>query len=276
MFLIGMVARILRPGCKLDYMLTIEGDQGVWKSKMCSVLAGEYFSDHLPDITGKECSQHLRGKWLVEVAELRAYSRAAIDHFKEFLTRDTERFRPPWGRKEVHEPRQCVFVGTTNKELYLRDETGNRRFWPVKIGKIDLDSLQRDRDQLFAEAVYRFRKGEAWWPDGEFERATIADEQETRYEADVWEQPIADFLARLPEGTLLQPKRTTILSIATHALDFEDERPTSKDEPRGTPINRLGIADQRRIAAVLTHLEWVPKRNRRERWWEPKPGRVTR
>jgi Virulence-associated protein E len=91
MFLIGMAARIYRPGCKLVYMMTIEGDQGVWKSKMCAALAGEYFSDHLPDITGKECSQHLRGKWLVEVAELRAYSRAAIDHFKEFLTRDVER-----------------------------------------------------------------------------------------------------------------------------------------------------------------------------------------
>ena len=270
MFLIGMVARILRPGCKLDYMMTIEGDQGVWKSKMRSVLAGEYFSDHLPDITGKECSQHLRGKWLIEVAELRAYSRAAIDHFKEFLTRDTERYRPPWGRKEVLEPRQCVFIGTTNKDLYLRDETGNRRFWPVKIGVIKLDCLQQDRDQLFAEAVYRFRKGEPWWPDAEFERKTIADEQETRYEADVWEQPIADFLARLPEGDLLRPKRTTILNVAIYALDFEDERPTSKDEPRGTPINRLTIPDARRIAAVLTHLDWVPKRKKNERWWEPK------
>jgi predicted P-loop ATPase len=92
MFLIGMVARIMRPGCKLDYMMTIEGPQGLWKSKMCALLVGdEYFSDHLPDITGKECSQHLRGKWLIEVAELRAYSRAAIDTFKEFVTRETER-----------------------------------------------------------------------------------------------------------------------------------------------------------------------------------------
>jgi predicted P-loop ATPase len=274
MFLIGMVARVRRPGCKLDYMMTIEGDQGVWKSKMCSVLAGEYFSDHLPDIPGKECSQHLRGKWLIEVAELRAYTRAAIDQFKEFLTRDTERYRPPWGRKEVHEPRRCVFIGTTNKDLYLRDETGNRRFWPVKIGIIKLDYLQQDRDQLFAEAVYRFRKGERWWPEAAFERTTIAAEQEARYEPDAWEKPIADFLARLPEGDLLRPKRTTILDIAIYALDFEEERPTSKDEPRGTPINRLSPNDQQRIFRVLTHLQWEPKRDKRERWWQPKtaPG----
>ena len=270
MFLIGMVARILRPGCKLDYMMTIEGDQGVWKSKMCSVLAGEYFSDHLPDITGKECSQHLRGKWLVEVAELRAYTRSAIDQFKEFLTRDVERYRPPWGRKEVHEPRQCVFIGTTNKALYLKDETGNRRFWPVKIGIIKLDCLQRDRDQLFAEAVYRFRQGEPWWPDADFERVTIAAEQEARYEADVWERPIADFLARLPEGDLVQPKRTTILDVALGALGYEDGPPADRDDPRGTPINRLGHPDQNRIARVLTHLQWEPKRNKRERWWQPK------
>ena len=268
MFLIGMVARILRPGCKLDYMMTIEGDQGVWKSKMCSVLAGEYFSDHLPDITGKECSQHLRGKWLIEVAELRAYSRAAIDQFKEFLTRDTERYRPPWGRKEVHEPRQRVFIGTTNKELYLRDETGNRRFWPVKIGTIKLDCLQQDRDQLFAEAVHRFRKGERWWPEAEFERETIAAEQEARYEADVWEQPIELFLRG--------KTKTTIMEIAIGALGYEPHRPgivINKDEPqplRGTPINRISPKDQQRITAILRHLQWEPKHNEHGRWWERK------
>jgi hypothetical protein len=274
MFLIGMVARILRPGCKLDYMMILEGDQGIWKSKMCSILAGEYFSDHLPDITGKECSQHLRGKWLIEVAELRAYSRAAIDQFKEFLTREVERYRPPWGRKEVHEPRQCCFVGTTNKQLYLRDETGNRRLWPAKVGKIDLDSVLRDRDHLFAEATWRFKNDEAWWPEAEFERGTIAAEQEARYEVDAWEVPIKRYLDCLRE------KKTTILHVALHALDYEAERPLmprSKDEPqpaRGTPINRLGTADQRRIAAVLTHLEWEPKRTGKERWWGPKTGRA--
>jgi predicted P-loop ATPase len=275
MFLTGMVARILRPGCRLNYMLILEGEQGILKSTACAVLAGDYFSDHLPDITGKECSQHLRGKWLIEVAELRAYSRAMIDHFKEFLTRDTERYRPPWGRKEVHEPRQCALIGTTNKELYLRDETGNRRFWPVKVRAIALDILQRDRDQLFAEAVWRFKNGETWWPSAEFERETIAAEQEKRYEADVWEKPIADFLNRLPEDDLLQARRTTILDIAVNALGFEIEPPADKDEPRGTPINRLSPRDQHRVSAVLTHLGWEPKRNMSERWWQPKPEETT-
>jgi predicted P-loop ATPase len=274
MFLIGMVARIMRPGCKLDYLPIIEGEQGLLKSQMCAVLAGEYFSDHLPDINGKECSQHLRGKWLIEVAELRAYSRAAIDQFKEFLTRDTERYRPPWGRKEIHEPRQCVFLGTTNKQLYLRDETGNRRFWPIKVSAIKLDCLQQDRDQLFAEAVWRLNNGELWWPDGDFERTAIATAQEDRYEPDVWEEPIRRYL------DLLHEKKTTVLQIALQALGYEAEPPLipqNRDEPqpaRGTPINRFSPNDQQRVTRVLTHLEWEPKRKKRERWWQPKarPG----
>jgi predicted P-loop ATPase len=255
MFLVAMAARIFEPGCQADYMLVLEGEQGEEKSKICRCLAGEWFSDNLPDISSnaKDASLHLRGKWLIEIAEMHAFNKAESTHLKQFITRTHERYRPPYGRGDVIEPRQCLFIGTTNKEVYLKDETGGRRFWPVKTGTVNVSWLEQNRDQLFAEAVTAWRNGGIWWPSRQDERAYFRPEQEARFDSDAWEEPIKEFLASIVNDV-------TILEVAKGALDY--------NTVDGTPINRLSRADQNRIAAVLTALQWerAPRQNTRKPW----------
>ena len=234
MFLVGMVARIFKPGCQSDYMIVLEGEQGAGKSSACRVLAAEWFSDGLKSVGDKDASQHLRGKWLIEIGELSAFGRADTEALKHFLTQTVERYRPSYGRKEVVEARQCTFIGTTNKRAYLKDETGARRFWPAKIGRIDL-AVARDRDQLFAEAVAAYRSGGKWWPEGDFERDHIKPQQDERFEEDVWQSKIAEWLAGVDKATVVE--------IAHNALAFD-------------AACKIGTADQRRIIAILDRLNW--------------------
>jgi predicted P-loop ATPase len=212
-FLIGMVARICDPGCKLDYTLVLEGPQGSRKSTACRILGGAWFSDSLPDLRqwwGPQ--EHLKGKWLIEIAELAAIRGANAEQLKAFLSRSVEQYHPRQGNAERIEPRQCAFIATTNRADYLKDATGARRFWPVRCGWIDTGGLESDRDQLFAETVHLYQHGKRWWPASEFERRVIVPEQEARAEVDPWQ---SDVQAYLDDNSLA---KVTIKLVLQHAL----------------------------------------------------------
>jgi predicted P-loop ATPase len=195
LWLISAVARIYRPGVKADHMLILEGQQGARKSTALKVLAGEHwFTDELPELGSKDAALHMQGVWIVEIAELDAIGRAEVSRIKAFLTRTTDRFRPPYGRNTIEVPRQCVFAGTVNPDTYLRDETGNRRFWPLRCGTIDIPALSRDRDQLWAEAVHRFRAGAIWWIEDPAVLVEAKAAQDARYQADAWDARIDRWL----------------------------------------------------------------------------------
>ena len=159
------------------------------------ILGGEFYSDDIADLGAKDAAIGTAGVWIVELAELAAMNRAEVEKVKAFLSRRIDRYRPPYARHYIWTPRQCVFGGSINLQKYLKDETGGRRFWPARCGHMNLDALRRDRDQLWAEAVVRYERGELWWLDTADLIADAAGEQEERLQADPWETAIETWLA---------------------------------------------------------------------------------
>ena len=201
-WLISAVARIFRPGAKADCCLILEGPQGIRKSTALRTLAGQYFTDELADLGSKDAAMQTRGVWIIELSELDSLSHSEVARIKAFMSRTTDRFRPPYGMRLVESPRQCVFAGTVNHSTYLRDETGGRRFWPVGCGRIDVDALAHDRDQLWAEAKERFDAGAVWWMETAELIQMASDQQIDRYEGDPWEEVIAPWLDSHPSVSI--------------------------------------------------------------------------
>lgn len=159
-FLCAMVKRVFEPGCQMDYILVLEGNQGAFKSSAARALAGDkWFMDNLPDLKDKDAMLNLQGKWLIELGELANIKRADYSQVKAYLSRRTDTVRPHYGRIQADVPRQSVFIGTVNEGQFLKDPTGNRRYWPVKVGICNAKKLSADRDQLFAEAVHVYKSG---------------------------------------------------------------------------------------------------------------------
>lgn len=192
--LLAMVSRVMEPGCKFDHVLIFEGLQGKGKSSAIKILADPWFSDAAVDPSDKDSVVNLRAVWCMEIPELSTMRHSDIEVWKAYVTRQVDRVRMPYGRLAENFPRQCIFIGTTNNQEYLKDASGNRRFWPVLVRQCLFDELRRDRDQLLAEAffMWQFEPEPLYLNDAE--NAIAIEEQEARMSQDPWVDLIADFI----------------------------------------------------------------------------------
>lgn len=195
------VARAMVPGTKFDQMVILSGAQGLGKSTLLDKMSRGWFNDSIRSFEGKEASELLQGVWIVEVAELDAFRRTDVARIKQFISQRADRFRAAYGRHVKEMPRCCVFFGTTNNEEYLQDRTGNRRFWPVEVGKQPArlsvwEDLPGNIDQLWAEALVRWRMGEPLYLSGDLEEAAKARQEDHR-ESGTRDGLVEDWLEQL-------------------------------------------------------------------------------
>ena len=275
-WLVGAVARIMQPGCKLDTMPVLEGGQGAFKSTALRVLFGsEWFSDSKLVIGDKDALANMQGKWCCEMAEMDSHRKADDTAFKQFLSTQIDRVRWHYGRRAEDVPRQSVFVGTTNMDEYGKDETGMRRIWPFLVGHINIPEIKTDRDQLWAEAVHLYDPGLSWWVSGDrvvidpatdprlaelfsvplTERALFDRQAEDRMQVDAWMYPIIEWLQQnngLPYVTTAQ--------IMAGALSLDKARWSQPEQKRVAAIlKRLGFS--RRKVGPRTARVWGFVRN---------------
>lgn len=260
-WMVGAVARAYRPGCKMDNVLILEGDQGVMKSTALKVLFSPWFTDAAFDIGTPDGNAIIRGMWCVELAELDGYNRSDASRSKAFFTRTEDRYRNPYGRKPVNIPRQGVFAGSVNHSAYLKDESGNRRYWPVMTGVIEVDDLKRVRDQLWAEAVSEFRAGTEWWARAS-DRALFEVEQDERYIGDAYESMMRDWLDGHTETSIVRQPQATMADLLGKALHLDARAWT--------------LGEQQRVGRIMARIARNPLDPNKPLWQRKRVGGESR
>lgn len=277
--LVAAVRRVRQPGCKFDHILVLQGAQDFAKSLAIETLAtSQYFSDSLPlNLADKDAMMGLRGRWFIEFGEIEHLARNTSGLTKAFITRHNDIYRAPYGKTQETHPRQCIIFGTTNETHYLRDDTGNRRYWPVLCANhASTNWIEDNREQLFAEAAHWDDKKEQLWIDPKHmpeahEEAVRAQSARLEAHDDPWGPLIADFVngknqphREDEEGNPIEVKARDYVTVA-------DLLGLAVRVPRG----QLNVGHQRRVARILRAMGWFDCRqktaegpySRDDRYW---------
>lgn len=251
-WMIAAIARMFRPGSKVDNILILEGDQGLGKStllkELCTFDDKPYFTDDLAPIGTKDCSIQLQGVMVVELPEMQVLMRTDMNVFKPWLSRTVDRYRPPYGILLTDSPRRCIFAGTWNPDGtgLFDDPTGSRRFWPVTCTEIDMVALRGCRDQLWAEAIVRYKAGEQWWLADDEAITWARAEQELREAEDTWAEKINEVTAGMTQ--------TTIGLLLTEL---------------NIPMEKRDRRCERRVGNHMRRMGWIKKKKRLRSYGQP-------
>jgi len=237
-FFIGPVARVYAPGCQLDTMVVFEGEQGVKKSSALRTLGGDWYMAATESVMSKDFQQSFPGALVIEIPEMESFSKADRNRIKSIISNPVDKYRPSYGRHAQNFPRQCVFAGTTNQDDWGNDDTGLRRFWPVRCGEIDHPGIAQRRDDWYAEAVALYKAKATWW---EVPREAARAAQADRQVEDPWTATVLDW-CRLKSDV-------TSTEVLTSALKFREAD--------------IGRVEQLRVGSILRLAGWKRQTVRR-------------
>jgi putative DNA primase/helicase len=251
-WLIGMVARAYRPGCKMDNIPVLEGVSGLNKSQLLETLGGEWYEALPMEFGTKDFLQSLQGVWLAEIPDMTGFDKADHSRVISLLSVPRDKFRKAYGYNAERFQRTTVFAATSEDDDYLLDRRGKRRFWPLRCTEIDLNALRSMRDQLFAEAVSAYQQGETWY----LMPASAEQEQNARLQVDTWQDLLTVYVDPIWEQQLRrggEPEGIPMSHILTDALKI--------------PPHQQGIRESRRVAALLRSMGWRIKHTKLGNVW---------